>query len=199
MTASNVEAWNARPARSDEPLDLTFVSGSERVIYNASARYRGNWRVYNGPAGSSRCSYAIDFHASDRFLGDNEVKLDMPGQNGADIAIQRERHSSWFASAMGLPASNLRFVRAFFNGSDQSNTRFFRAGMAKLGFNMLPGTHPIAPVMLGDAALAGQFAEAMLEHGVYVIDRGRANAGRCRGRRPLRGRGEATCRRSEPG
>ena len=41
--------------------------------------------------------------------------------------------------------------------------------MAKLGFNMLPGTHPIAPVMLGDAALAGQFAEAMLEHGVYVI------------------------------
>lgn len=119
MTASNVEAWNARPARSDEPLDLTFVSGSERVIYNASARYRGNWRVYNGPAGSSRCSYAIDFHASDRFLGDNEVKLDMPGQNGADIAIQRERHSSWFASAMGLPASNLRFVRAFFNGSDR--------------------------------------------------------------------------------
>ena len=51
----------------------------------------------------------------------------------------------------------------------ESNTRFFRAGMAKLGFNMLPGTHPIAPVMLGDAALAGQFAEAMLEHGVYVI------------------------------
>ena len=34
---------------------------------------------------------------------------------------------------------------------------------------MLPGTHPIAPVMLGDAALSGQFAEAMLEHGVYVI------------------------------
>ncbi len=41
--------------------------------------------------------------------------------------------------------------------------------MAKLGFTMLPGTHPICPVMLGDAALATRFADAMLEQGVYVI------------------------------
>jgi glycine C-acetyltransferase len=51
----------------------------------------------------------------------------------------------------------------------EANTKFFRAGMARLGFNILPGTHPIVPVMLGDAALAGRFAEAMLERGVYVI------------------------------
>lgn len=51
----------------------------------------------------------------------------------------------------------------------EANTRFFREGMARLGFNILPGTHPIVPVMLGDAALAGRFAEAMLERGVYVI------------------------------
>ena len=49
------------------------------------------------------------------------------------------------------------------------NTRFFRDEMAKLGFNILPGTHPIAPIMLGDAALAAKFADAMLEKGVYVI------------------------------
>ena len=41
--------------------------------------------------------------------------------------------------------------------------------MAKLGFTILPGTHPIVPVMLGDAALAGKFADAMLRKGVYVI------------------------------
>ena len=41
--------------------------------------------------------------------------------------------------------------------------------MGQLGFNILPGTHPICPVMLGDAALAGKFAEAMLAKGVYVI------------------------------
>lgn len=51
----------------------------------------------------------------------------------------------------------------------ESNTRFFRDGMAKLGFTILPGTHPICPVMLGDAALATRFADAMLAKGVYVI------------------------------
>ena len=51
----------------------------------------------------------------------------------------------------------------------EANTRFFRAGMAGLGFNILPGTHPICPVMLGDAALAAKFADRMLDHGVYVI------------------------------
>ncbi|MBT5926143.1 MAG: aminotransferase class I/II-fold pyridoxal phosphate-dependent enzyme, partial [Verrucomicrobia bacterium] len=51
----------------------------------------------------------------------------------------------------------------------ESNTRFFREGMNRLGFNILPGDHPIVPIMLGDAALAQQFATAMLERGVYVI------------------------------
>src|ERR1041385_1595367 len=51
----------------------------------------------------------------------------------------------------------------------EENTRFFRAEMAKLGFNILPGTHPITPIMLGDAALASKFADAMLAKGVYVI------------------------------
>jgi glycine C-acetyltransferase len=51
----------------------------------------------------------------------------------------------------------------------EANTRFFREGMAKLGFTILPGTHPICPVMLGDAALATKFADAMLAKGVYVI------------------------------
>lgn len=51
----------------------------------------------------------------------------------------------------------------------EANTKFFRHGMGKLGFTILPGTHPICPVMLGDAALATKFADAMLAHGVYVI------------------------------
>ncbi len=51
----------------------------------------------------------------------------------------------------------------------EANTTCFREGMAKLGFTILPGTHPIVPVMLGDAALAARFADAMLQKGVYVI------------------------------
>ena len=50
----------------------------------------------------------------------------------------------------------------------EANTRYFRSGLEKLAFNILPGQHPIVPIMLGDAALASRFAEAMLERGVYV-------------------------------
>ncbi len=49
------------------------------------------------------------------------------------------------------------------------NAALFRRLMADAGFDLLPGEHPIVPVMFGDAGLAGQVAEAMLEHGVYVI------------------------------
>jgi glycine C-acetyltransferase len=51
----------------------------------------------------------------------------------------------------------------------EANTRFFRSAMAELGFEILAGEHPIVPVMLGEAALAGRVAEAMLQRGVYVI------------------------------
>jgi glycine C-acetyltransferase len=51
----------------------------------------------------------------------------------------------------------------------EANTRWFRAAMTEAGFLIVPGEHPIVPVMLGDAALASKFADAMLERGVYVI------------------------------
>lgn len=51
----------------------------------------------------------------------------------------------------------------------EANTRWFRAAMTEAGFNIVPGEHPIVPVMLGDAALASKFADAMLVRGVYVI------------------------------
>lgn len=49
------------------------------------------------------------------------------------------------------------------------NTRRFRAGLEKMGFELLPGEHPIVPVMLHDAPLAAEFARRMLEEGVYVV------------------------------
>ena len=51
----------------------------------------------------------------------------------------------------------------------EANTQYFRAEMTARGFAILPGTHPIVPIMLGDAALAQRFAEAMLARGVYVV------------------------------
>ena len=51
----------------------------------------------------------------------------------------------------------------------EENTTFFRSEMARLNFNILEGTHPIVPIMLGDAALASRMADRLLELGVYVI------------------------------
>ena len=49
------------------------------------------------------------------------------------------------------------------------NTAMFREGLEREGFTLLPGNHPIVPIMLNDAALASQFASAMLEEGIYVV------------------------------
>jgi glycine C-acetyltransferase len=50
-----------------------------------------------------------------------------------------------------------------------ANTAMFRAGLEQLGFKLLPGTHPIVPIILDDATLASQFAAAMLDEGIYVV------------------------------
>jgi glycine C-acetyltransferase len=51
----------------------------------------------------------------------------------------------------------------------EASTTYFRAGLTQAGLTIRPGTHPIVPVMLGDAALAQKFSAKMLEKGVYVI------------------------------
>ncbi len=51
----------------------------------------------------------------------------------------------------------------------QENTAYFRQELGRLGFDVLPGTHPIVAVMLYDAKVAGEFAARMLEKGVYVV------------------------------
>jgi glycine C-acetyltransferase len=49
------------------------------------------------------------------------------------------------------------------------NAKYFRAGMEEAGFKLLPGEHPIVPVMLYEAPLAQEFARRLLDEGVYVI------------------------------
>ena len=51
----------------------------------------------------------------------------------------------------------------------EANTNYFRSALAERGLTTKPGTHPIVPIMLGDAALSQKFAARMLEKGVYVI------------------------------
>ena len=51
----------------------------------------------------------------------------------------------------------------------EDNTRYFRSKMTAAGFDIKPGEHPIVPIMLYDAVLSQQFAEKLLEKGIYVI------------------------------
>ncbi|PXX26522.1 glycine C-acetyltransferase [Arenibacter sp. ARW7G5Y1] len=51
----------------------------------------------------------------------------------------------------------------------EANTRYFREAMTAAGFDIVPGDHPIVPVMLYDAPLAQKFASQLLEEGIYVI------------------------------
>lgn len=76
--------------------------------------------------------------------------------------------------APSIAAASLK-VLDLIEGSDdrrkrlQENTQYFRQKMTQLGFNLLPGHHPIIPIMLGEAQLAQDFAARMLDQGVYVI------------------------------
>jgi glycine C-acetyltransferase len=51
----------------------------------------------------------------------------------------------------------------------EANTKQFRTGMTAAGFNIVPGIHPIVPIMFGDAVVAGKMAERLLDHGIYVV------------------------------
>jgi glycine C-acetyltransferase len=51
----------------------------------------------------------------------------------------------------------------------ESNTAYFRDKIARAGFSIKPGTHPIVPIMLGDAKLAQEVAAKLLDEGVYVV------------------------------
>ena len=73
-----------------------------------------------------------------------------------------------------IAAASLKVLEILESSDDlrkklKENAEYFRSKMTALGFNLVPGNHPIIPVMLGDAKLAQAFAAKMLEHGIYVI------------------------------
>jgi glycine C-acetyltransferase len=76
--------------------------------------------------------------------------------------------------APAIVAATLKVLELLKDSKDlikkvHENARYFRAGMEKAGFKLLPGEHPIVPVMLYEAPLAQEFATRLLDEGVYVI------------------------------
>ncbi|TWU39917.1 2-amino-3-ketobutyrate coenzyme A ligase [Novipirellula aureliae] len=71
--------------------------------------------------------------------------------------------------AGGLEAIDLLMESTELRDRLMNNATFFREGMTRCGFDLLPGEHPITPVMLGDARLATEMSQRLLEKGVYVV------------------------------
>ncbi len=93
------------------------------------------------------------------------------------ISLLRQRSRPYLFSNSLAPAIVIGSMRALeilslsteLRDRLETNTTFFREEIAKIGLNVIPGKHPIVPIMLGDAALATRMARALLERGVYVV------------------------------
>lgn len=93
------------------------------------------------------------------------------------VALLRQRSRPYLFSnslAPVIAAASLKVLDLLESAGDlreklAANTTLFRTRMGEEGFEILPGEHPIAPVMIGDAAEAARMAELLLERGVYVI------------------------------
>ena len=93
------------------------------------------------------------------------------------IELLRQRSRPYlFSNTLAPPiaAASLKVLELLTASTDLrerlfQNTRLFRDRMSNSGFDLLPGEHPIVPVMFGDAALATRMADALLQRGVYVI------------------------------
>ena len=92
------------------------------------------------------------------------------------VDLMRQRSRPYlFSNALppAIVAASIKAIDLAENGDDLrgqlfANARHFRSGMAKAGFQLLPGEHPIIPVMLGEAELAQSMAEKLYERGIYV-------------------------------
>jgi glycine C-acetyltransferase len=93
------------------------------------------------------------------------------------VELLRQRSRPYLFSntlAPAIVAGSIKAIEILSGATDlrdklESNARYFREGMTQMGWNILPGEHPIIPIMLGEATLAVRVAEAMLGKGVYVI------------------------------
>lgn len=117
MTKNTVDRWTTREKLSNDPLDCTFVYGTNRVIYNMGAQYSGSpyhSPGYDSPLGNY-CDYVLTFPGDDLLLGETDVNLLLPGNGCCESTMQREQTAFWVARQMQLPFNHRRHVHVFLN------------------------------------------------------------------------------------
>jgi hypothetical protein len=136
MTQATLNTWNSRSKLNNTPLDVTFVLGNERVIYNTQALYAGSPYIAPGYCGPTcgRCGYSVTVPADDLFLGEQDLVLDWPGGHGGETSAMQEQLGYWIADKLNLPFSHRYIIRLHVNGvTDEARQTVFEAVMQPAG------------------------------------------------------------------
>ena len=148
---------------SDELNHASIIDGV-RLCKAKRFRYKNNDMVdlaaqLESAKGSRRVLIVTDgVFSMDGYLANLPAICDLADEHGAPCIV-----------AGSIKAIDLLNASTELRDRLETNTKFFRDQMANSGFHILEGTHPITPIMLGDAALASRFADTMLDKGVYVV------------------------------
>jgi regulation of enolase protein 1 (concanavalin A-like superfamily) len=130
MTAATLSTWNGRSKLDNTPLDITFVLGNQRVIYNTRGLYAGSPYIAPGYQGATatRCGYSITFPGDDLFLGSADLVLDWPGGHGNENTAMQEQMGYWIAERLNLPTCHRYLIRLHVNGvTDDQRQAVFEA------------------------------------------------------------------------
>ena len=121
ISAATANYWNTREKNSNEPLDCSFVYGTNRVIYNGQTLYAGSpWHApgFSGPLGGI-CDYVFRAPDDDPLLGHDDFALASPGNLNSDPAYMREQMAFFVLRQLGEPYLYRRFVRLYVNGQQR--------------------------------------------------------------------------------
>jgi hypothetical protein len=130
MTAATLNTWNSRLKLDNSYLDITFVSGNSRAIYNAGGRYKGSPYISPGYSGatSGRCGYTLSLPPDDVHLGETELVFDWPGGHGSETTAMQEEMCYWITDYLNLPWSHRYIARLHVNGvTDDARHAVFEA------------------------------------------------------------------------
>ena len=119
----NLSEWTRREKLSNELVPVTFVYGSDRVIYNAGGRYRGSPFIRPGaaaPDSNAANAMVYRFKSGELLQGSNKINLDGL-EPGRDDTSQRERTSFWIGEQLGISFSYQRYIRLYVNGTRKSD------------------------------------------------------------------------------
>jgi len=137
----------------------------------------GSWARRARDAGTLRCDGRVDILTGTmgKALGGASGGYTSGRQEIIELLRQRSRPYLFSNTvAPAIVAGTLKVLDLLTESTAlrdrlEVNTRFFRAGLTRAGFELRPGEHPIVPIMFGDTVRAARFADAMLDQGVYVI------------------------------